>query len=260
MTLSPQRGLRVLLETWRLRGWHDHGQAALSVVEAIQANDGSFTPALDWSVPDAFLALNGTTRHEVVAEILRALGGVRVVREGVFIPVDEIESFDQIVDVSPQELRHLGPRLEVSEAAVKRCILHILGETEISRDWGGERDDIFSARVRVDGRLLAGSFALKGPGTRGPLTPRKLGKQGDQIGRLVTQPADLFVVQYIGPVASSVREQLGHAIRSLRSQGNPAAVGSVWDGIDTARLLTAYGFLDASTGSLTSLGEHVASE
>jgi len=135
--------------------------------------------------------------------------------------------------------------------------LHILGESEIPKDWGGERDDIFSTRVRLGGRPVNASFALKGAGTRGRLTPAKLGKHGDQITRMVTQPAELFVVQYIGPIEPSVHEQLRHAIRSLRAQGN-SAVGSVCDGIETARILIASGLLDAAAGTLTSAGRDVA--
>lgn len=45
-------------------------------------------------------------------------------------------------------------------------------------------------------RFRDSGFACKGPGTKGILTPARMGQNGDQIPRLFTTAADVFLVQY----------------------------------------------------------------
>jgi hypothetical protein len=89
---------------------------------------------------------------------------------------------------------------------------------------------------------------LKGRGTSGKLTPKKLGHNGDQITWMLAQPAELFVVQHIGEVATAISRQLEDAIVARRTRGYPHAIGSIWDGVDLARLLVAHELLDPHTG------------
>jgi hypothetical protein len=67
---------------------------------------------------------------------------------------------------------------------------------------------------------------------------------------MLRQPADLFIVQHVGPVSPAVRQQLQDAIVARRAWGHLAAVGSVWDGVGTAGLFVAHGYLDPHTGKL----------
>ena len=53
-----------------------------------------------------------------------------------------------------------------------------------------------STRLRIEGERRAAAFAFKGPGKTGRLTPRKMGKNGDQIQRLSKCPAEVFLIQY----------------------------------------------------------------
>lgn len=82
------------------------------------------------------------------------------------------------------------------------------------------------------------------------LTPARLGKNGDQLTRMLRQPADLFIVQHVGSVSPAVRQQLQDAIVARRARANSAAVGSVWDGVDTARLFVAHGYIEPHTGKV----------
>jgi hypothetical protein len=60
----------------------------------------------------------------------------------------------------------------------------------------------------------------------------------------------LFIVQHVGQVSPTVRAQLEAAILARRVQGHAQSVGSVWDGVDVARLFVAHRFLDQRTGEL----------
>lgn len=64
-----------------------------------------------------------------------------------------------------------------------------------------------------------------------------LGKNGDQIDRLFTEPADLFVLQHCHEITSPVRS----AMRAYAQQIGRPRLYCVIDGYDTIRILEAYG-------------------
>ena len=95
----------------------------------------------------------------------------------------------------------------------------------------------------VNGIRHPTGFLLKGPGIgKKEMTIADCGKNGDQIVRLFTTPADLFVVQYVGPIADMLVRDVQGKVAELRAQGREAHF-LIMDGQDTARLLHAYGKL-----------------
>jgi len=105
---------------------------------------------------------------------------------------------------------------------------------------GAEPNDLYTSKVRYKGNRRAIAFAFKGPGTTGTLTPRKLGKNGDQIQRLFLSPAEFFIIQYHGQIGQAVIEQM-KAFASLNSvrEGKTIWYGVI-DGDDSNRLIAAY--------------------
>ena len=151
------------------------------------------------------------------------------------ISVDDIESFAQ-VRVQPHNL----PVRPVREGWVKDGIRKLLGEQGDFRDWGGEQDDFGSSRLLMNGRRVTAAFAFKGQGTKGKLTPAKMGKNGDQIPRLLKVPADIYFIQYWNQVDNStvdLLDQLAHAKAALEAK---EVLYCVIDGEDTQRLISAY--------------------
>ena len=119
----------------------------------------------------------------------------------------------------------------------------ILGVPFHKKDWGGEVNDLYTANVMVNGNRRATGFLLKGPGIgRKEMTIADCGKNGDQIVRLFATPADLFVVQYVGPIADMLVRDVQGKVAELRAQGKVAHF-LIIDGQDTARLLYGYGKL-----------------
>jgi hypothetical protein len=85
------------------------------------------------------------------------------------------------------------------------------------------------------------AIAFKGPGKKGVLTPAKLGVNGDQIQRLFSSDADIYLVQYWDRVAESVYEQMKvFAMWRSISNGGKTIWWGVIDGTDSARLIKAY--------------------
>jgi hypothetical protein len=125
------------------------------------------------------------------------------------------------------------------EKKLKLGFAKIIGEKGSFKDWGGEKSDLFSTKLRLAGKRIRAAIAFKGKGTRGKLVPGKMGKNGDQINRLFDEPAQVFLVVYKGQIDSSIISQMqafaiGNALKGGR------IYYAVVDGSDIERLVSAY--------------------
>jgi len=153
------------------------------------------------------------------------------------LTIDEIDSFKKVTTVQ------LAPGVEnvpILEETFKKGLQKILGEQGEFTDWGGEGDDLFSTRLLLNGKRINVAFGLKGRGTKGKLTPKKMGKQGDQIQRLFRAPAEVFLVQYWNQIDESVLEQMKLFATAKSALDGKRIYYGVIDGQDTLRILQAY--------------------
>lgn len=152
------------------------------------------------------------------------------------ITVDDIDSFKKVAKVRSSMSMLAG----LSETAFKNGVAKVVGEAAKFRDWGGEKSDLMTTRVRLKGRRIACAFAFKGPGQPGKLVPGRMGKNGDQCQRLFQEPAELFVVHHWREIDSSVRELVAtHAKLKSYVEGKPIYYCLI-DGQDSDRLVKAY--------------------
>lgn len=152
------------------------------------------------------------------------------------VTVDDIESFDRVRKMRTTDSL---PKT-VSEEDVKVGVQNILGEPGAFKDWGGEDSDLYSGRLRLNGKRHAAAFAFKGPGEPGALVPGRMGKNGDQLSRLFRQDADVFLVQHWREIKPSVLEMLRNlAVAKSVATGQLIRYGII-DGNDTERLRRAY--------------------
>lgn len=239
-----------VVDEFKTRNWKDDTGSAVAILDLVRSSGGRFDAGrLAEFLPPEFLHRNTASLAAVEQALSRALDGWELEQPlPLLVPIDEIASFARVRDVAAVAAARLKQPLDLPEEFVKRAITTIIGEPYVDRDWGGERSDVFTSRVQMRGTRVPAAFLLKGRGLRGPLTPARLGKQGDQILRLAQEPAQLFIVQHVGSVASSTVEHLRQTIQTLRVDGKPYAVGSVWDGHDVARLLLAHELIDPATG------------
>jgi len=153
------------------------------------------------------------------------------------ISIDDIDSFNKVTAVQLTQDSKVVP---IREEDFQKGLQKILGEQGEFTDWGGELDDLFSTRLLLEGKRLNVAFGLKGKGTKGKLTPKKMGTQGDQIQRLFRAPADVFLVQYWNQIDESVLEQM-KAFATTKSVLNGMRIYyGVIDGQDTLRIIHAY--------------------
>ncbi|MFC6157189.1 hypothetical protein [Kribbella jiaozuonensis] len=206
-------------------------------------------------VPEAFQVAHGLTGLDVVVEIepLRAQLSVLAIEhlKGARLPLiqlDQIDTFARVSEVPPSAVMDLCP-LDLLEDDVERMIATVIGEPFRQKDWGGELDDLFTQSVQLDGRAVRASFMLKGRGLGSVMKMKDLGANGDQVMRMVRQPAELFVVQHVNRIDASVYSHLEDAIVARRAEGHEV-VGSVWDGVAVARLGVAYGLMDPKSGQI----------
>jgi hypothetical protein len=151
------------------------------------------------------------------------------------VTVDDVASFGKVRKIS----KAVG-YTKIAETKFKNGVAKILGEPGKFKDWGGESRDLASTRLEVGGKRRATAFAFKGPGKSGRLTPGKMGKNGDQIQRLMRCPAEVFLVQYWAEIDDAVLEQL-EKLAQLKSflEGRRIYYGVI-DGVDSTRLINAY--------------------
>jgi len=150
------------------------------------------------------------------------------------ITIDDVDSFSKARKQKESDVK------EIYEKDVKEVLKNAIGETGEFTDWGGETDDLYSTRLKLNGKRINVAFGLKGRGTKGTLTPKKMGKNGDQIQRLFKSPAEVFFVQHVGQIDESVIEQMKtYAIAKSVTEGKKIYYGII-DGNDTSRLISTY--------------------
>jgi hypothetical protein len=152
------------------------------------------------------------------------------------IHIDSIDNFARVRDVAPPRKNDLNQLRDIPEATIKAAFAEILGEQTVPKDWGGEHSDLFSSLVQLEGKRISAAFAFKGPAKFHPMTVADLGKNGDQIGRLFSEPADLLVLQHCHEITPAVR---GMMRAYAQHMGHPRLF-SLINGYDTLRLLRAY--------------------
>lgn len=249
--------IRLLQDRIRNVGWQNGGNAAYHLAMALLESPSALSEpeAFVSLVPSQFLDENGVNEEQVrqaftplFAQVQSFANDAAMAHLPPIIPMDAIDSFARANEVPAAEVAAWTAPLQLLEDDIERFITQIIGQPYRQKDWGGEMDDLFTGQVRLDGVTVATSFMLKGRSVQGVMKPKDLGKNGDQITRMMTQPADLFIVQHVHRIDPSVRQQLENAVVARRAQGK-TTVGSIWEGVDIARLGVAYGFLDKSDGS-----------
>ncbi len=251
----------VILDYLHSRDLKDHeGFAALLVNRLLKASpsDEDALLAVLQGTNHSFFRFNSTTKADFIRGfptkrvrwiidstsgiteefVVRTFRNAPLVRTRVRrVYLDDLDSFTLVRAVKKTEVTNRVP-LDVPERVVKKLLCEVLGVFPIPKDWGGERSDLM-ADVSYKGRIIPAAFMLKGNGTPGRLTVSKCGKNGDQIVRLIEEPARLFVVQHVDAIDSNVAKLLGIAVGSVvRTE---QLYYCLVDGIETARLFEAYG-------------------
>lgn len=150
--------------------------------------------------------------------------------------VDDIGSFGAVKAVRKTETNVLRG---MPERTINTAICRILNQSE-KKDWGGERHDIYSNKMTLNGSRVSAAFALKGKAIKGILTPGKMGKNGDQVQRLFEAIADVYIVAYSGAIDDRIVDLMQtHAIQKSIAN-NKKIFFCVIDGDDMARLVVAY--------------------
>jgi hypothetical protein len=144
------------------------------------------------------------------------------------ITVDDIENFSRVRSLPHSKVPEEMNPVRLPEKEFKLGTARILGNRGSFKDWGGERNDLYSTHLKIRGKRYAAAFGFKGPGKSGVLTPGKMGKNGDQIQRLLNSTAQVFLVQYEGEIAESVAAQMQQlAIAKSVSEGQRVFYGTI---------------------------------
>jgi hypothetical protein len=122
--------------------------------------------------------------------------------------VEDIDSFHKVRDVNPALVMDAltDGYLDRSEDSVQTALERILSVPFHKKDWGGEQNDLYTANVLINGARHETAFLLKGNGLRNrTMEIKHCGANGDQILRLVSSPAKLFVIQLLKRTTLGIR-------------------------------------------------------
>jgi len=125
------------------------------------------------------------------------------------------------------------------ESDVKAALSRIVGTPFVSKDWGGERSDMVTNNLVVDGMVTSAAWLLKGRSVQGTMYVADLGKRGDQIERLSSEPVDVLIVQHNNQISSPVV----NIVRAFASNMEMPRRYMILDGDATGRILRDYGEL-----------------
>ncbi len=169
----------------------------------------------------------------------KSVTNITIKHQGVRIRVKQItcEDLDELARIKKVKV---AVARKIPERQFKYGVAKLARQSGNFDDWGGEPNDLYTSKIHVKGKRFAMAFAFKGPATKGKLTPKKLGKNGDQIQRLFNSPADVFFVQYHDQVDESVVEQMKRFAIANSVTENKLVLFGVIDGDDTNRLISAY--------------------
>jgi hypothetical protein len=113
--------------------------------------------------------------------------------EAVEITIDDVDQFKRVRRLNTKNRKPLSP---LPESRFKRALQRLFKDHGEHKDHGGEISDFHTNDFRMGGKRFSAVFALKGPGVGvKTVTPGKWGKQGNQIQRLVSAPARVFLLQ-----------------------------------------------------------------
>jgi hypothetical protein len=169
----------------------------------------------------------------------KSVTNISIIHKGVSIKVAQITCDDLDEFSKVRKVKVAVPR-KIPEKKFKYGVAKIAKQSGDFTDWGGEPNDLYTSKIRIKGKRYAMAFAFKGPATTGKLTPAKLGKNGDQIQRLFSSPADVFFVQYHSQIDESVVQQMKRFAIANSVTENKKVFYGVIDGDDTNRLIAAY--------------------
>ena len=181
---------------------------------------------------EAYPTKRKLSQTKVVTQVQFPSSVIKVER----VTVDDIDSFSEVKKIESNG--SLSKRF--SEADFKNGVLSIIKEEGEFKDWGGEKNDLYTHRIKFKGKRVGVAFTFKGPGKSGTLVPGKMGKNGDQIQRLFESDADIFFVQYHDQIAQSISEQMyAIAVANSVARNKKIYYGTI-DGVDSNRLVQAY--------------------
>ena len=147
-----------------------------------------------------------------------------------------VDNFSKAQDEGMPNAAEFKRLLEIPETDIKNAFAEIIGELFVPKDWGGEMSDLVSTQVRLYGQQVSTAFAFKGPAKGKKMTMADLGKNGDQISRLYSEPTDFVVLQHCHGVTSAVRDHM----RAFSTRIWRLRPFCIIDGADTVRILRAY--------------------
>ena len=152
------------------------------------------------------------------------------------ISIQEIDNFSKI-----KNMKSMDYNLERNEDDIKDLFKNIAGEKGKFTDWAGEKNDLLTY-LTMNGKKILVAFAFKGKSKKliKKLRPMDMGKNGDQVERLFTSPAEVFFVQFVGQIDDSMLTTMEQQATLKSYYTGKKIYYGIIDGNDTSKIFSKY--------------------
>lgn len=152
------------------------------------------------------------------------------------IHIEQVDNFSAVRRFGFPKKADLAILKDLSEHDIKTAFHELLNEPTFKKDWGGESSDLYTCNLKISNVPYSTSIAFKGPSKFRPMKMADLGKNGDQIPRLLNDCSELICVQHCHEITPFVRATL----RAYASNISFPRLFLTIDGYQTLRILYAY--------------------
>lgn len=146
---------------------------------------------------------------------------------------EQIDQFKNISNINDDNFEILS---KIPEKDIKKYFGEILEEKNVTNDWGGEISDLYTTNMIYNGVRKRAAIIFKGPAKFHPMTIQDLGKNGDQIFRLFSESADIYILQHCHHVTSAVEAHM----EAFATKNFILRNYVILNGVDTYKILKAY--------------------
>lgn len=152
------------------------------------------------------------------------------------ISIQEIDNFSKI-----KGMKSMDYNLNRNEDDIKELFKNIAGEKGKFTDSPVEKNDLLTY-LTMNGKKILVAFAFKGKSKKDikKLRPMDMGKNGDQVQRLFSSPAEVFFVQFVGQIDESMLSTMEQQATLKSYYTGKKIFFGIIDGNDTSKIFAKY--------------------
>jgi hypothetical protein len=159
-------------------------------------------------------------------------------------PLNQLDRFAAVDFRSPVSDAEMAALQTMPAATVRAGLAAILGTTLTRSGWSRARSSMYQGSLQVRQTARNSMWFFPGTGQDGPLTVPMLGPPGEQLTRLFTCGAGLYIVQHSDVITPEVTSLIAAYAQDAGAwEASESLEYMIIDGPDTVRIFRTHGLL-----------------